>query len=206
MDVHVYVSIWVCSSMYIYSACTVPVYWYGLVSYKASHALRSFYYLLCVPIWVLVIPDSPFKSLWQIPVANQEKLGEKWQWILPKKFLFHTLQGSLKCCKILWHESDGFNAPPKEVVQRNLSPINIHRPQMGFDPRTLGPTASTITTIPPRATSYVCMYVCIYMHACMYVDLQGKCISGYAWKLWGMRRRFEKGKMPSVNREGKFCY
>jgi hypothetical protein len=33
-----------------------------------------------------------------------------------------------------------------------LSPLKIHRPGSGSNPRTLGPVASTLTTSPPRAT------------------------------------------------------
>jgi hypothetical protein len=40
-------------------------YCYGIVSYKASHALRTFPVLLCVPIWVPFIPDSSSRALWQ---------------------------------------------------------------------------------------------------------------------------------------------
>jgi hypothetical protein len=35
--------------------------------YKASHALRPFYDLLCVPIGVVIILDSCTRALWQIP-------------------------------------------------------------------------------------------------------------------------------------------
>jgi hypothetical protein len=35
-----------------------------MVSCKASHALRPYYDLLCIPIWVLIIPDSPAIALW----------------------------------------------------------------------------------------------------------------------------------------------
>jgi hypothetical protein len=62
------------------------------------------------------------------------------------KYLFHTLQGSLTCRKILWHEADGFTSLPKEVVLRILLPLKIHRPQSGLNPRTVGPMPSTITT------------------------------------------------------------
>jgi hypothetical protein len=33
-----------------------------------------------------------------------------------------------------------------------LSPLKIHRPRSGSNPRTLGPVASTLTTSPPRST------------------------------------------------------
>jgi hypothetical protein len=43
--------------------------------------------------------------------VNQEKLGDRWQWILPMKYIFHTPQASLTCRKILRHETDGFTPP-----------------------------------------------------------------------------------------------
>jgi hypothetical protein len=42
-------------------------YPYGVVSHKASHALRPLSDLLCVLIWVKIIPDSSTRDLWQIP-------------------------------------------------------------------------------------------------------------------------------------------
>jgi hypothetical protein len=35
---------------------------------------------------------------------------------------------------------------------RFLSPLKIHQPRSGLNPRTLGPVASTLTTSPPRST------------------------------------------------------
>jgi hypothetical protein len=35
-----------------------------------------------------------------------------------------------------------------------LSPLEIHRPRSGSNPRTLGPVASTLTTSPPRSTNF----------------------------------------------------
>jgi hypothetical protein len=57
----------------------------------------------------------------------------------------------------LRHGTDGFTSPPKEGVLRILSPLKIHHPRPGLNPRTLGPVAGTLTTRPPRATrSQVC--------------------------------------------------
>jgi hypothetical protein len=33
-----------------------------------------------------------------------------------------------------------------------VSPLKIHRPRSGSNPRTLGPVASTLTTSPPKST------------------------------------------------------
>jgi hypothetical protein len=56
--------------------------------------------------------------------ANQQKLGEKWPWILPTKYLCYTPQGFLPY-KILLRGTDGFTSPPKEVVLRICSDVNI---------------------------------------------------------------------------------
>jgi hypothetical protein len=84
--------------------------------------------------------------------VKREKLGEKFGEFLPTKYIFHTLQGSFPCRKILRHGADGFIYLPKEVVLRFLSPLKSHRPLPGLNPRTLGPVASTITARPLRAT------------------------------------------------------
>jgi hypothetical protein len=95
---------------------------YGVVSYKASHIMRPLSYLICVLFWVLIIPDwstelsGIYKQRHLVP--NREKISEKWQWILPTKYLFHGPQGSLTCRKIFEHGNDGFTAPPNEVVMR----------------------------------------------------------------------------------------
>jgi hypothetical protein len=84
-------------------------------------------------------------------VANQEKLGEKCPLILRTSISF-ILQGSFPCRKILRHGANSFTSPPKDVVLRILSILKFHNPRPGLNPRTLGSMASTITTIPPRAT------------------------------------------------------
>jgi uncharacterized membrane protein len=58
-------------------ACTC--YCYGVISYKASHALRPFSDVLCVTIWAIIIPDSFTSALWlqhKHLLANQG-VGEK---------------------------------------------------------------------------------------------------------------------------------
>jgi hypothetical protein len=55
-------------------------YCYEVVWRKESHALQPFSDLLCIPIWVLIIPDSSTRDLLQILAektrANQDKLRE----------------------------------------------------------------------------------------------------------------------------------
>jgi hypothetical protein len=48
--------------------------------------------------------------------------------------------------------ADGFTSSPKEVMRLILSPLKVHSPRPGLNPRTLGPVANTITTRPPRTT------------------------------------------------------
>jgi hypothetical protein len=64
------------------------------------------------------------------------------------KYLLHKL-GFITCRKILRYGTAGFTSPPKEVLLRIL----VHCPRPGFDSRTLGPMASTITARPPRRSS-----------------------------------------------------
>jgi hypothetical protein len=63
--------------------CTIYCtgYCYGVVSYKATHALRPFSNLLFVRIWVLIVPNS---STRESPLANTSrhliaKQGEAWR-------------------------------------------------------------------------------------------------------------------------------
>jgi hypothetical protein len=49
-----------------------------------------------------------------------------------------------------------------------LSPLKIHRPRSGSNPRTLGPVASTLTTSPPRTTFafYFLKIICLNWSPC----------------------------------------
>jgi hypothetical protein len=67
------------------------------------------------------------------------------------KFLFHTV-GIFNMPLNFSTWAHGFISPPKEVCYGFLSPLKIHRPQPGLNPRTLDPMANTVTTRPPRAT------------------------------------------------------
>jgi hypothetical protein len=135
---------------------------YGVVSYKASRALRPSTDLLFVPIWVIIITDSSTRGLCkilaEIPRCGAGKLGEKCPLILPTKYLRHTLQESLTYLKILRHGADSFNCSPKEVMLRILSPLIIHRSRPGMNPWSLGLMASTITTRPRRTATVNARY------------------------------------------------
>jgi hypothetical protein len=55
-------------------------YCYVVVPYKASHTVRQFSDLLCVPIWVLIIPDSYTRALWQVSAETRStESGETWR-------------------------------------------------------------------------------------------------------------------------------
>jgi hypothetical protein len=136
--------------------CVRTGYCYGVVSCKASHALRPFSYLLCVPFWVLIIHDSSTRALLEIPAKTPSSEAGTNLTIhfceFCRKNVCHTSQGSLTCRNILRLETDGFTSLPKEVVLRIF--INT-LPSAGFEPANLGPVASTITTRPPRTTIYM---------------------------------------------------
>jgi hypothetical protein len=67
------------------------------------------------------------------------------------RYLFHTA-GSLTCHKILQHRTTGFACSWRKSCYGFLSPLKIICPQLGVNPQSLGPMASTITTRPPRWT------------------------------------------------------
>jgi hypothetical protein len=75
---------------------------------KRPIQLRSFSDLLCLPIQVLIIPDSSKQitstDTWY---RNRAELGEKCPLILTARYLCHTPQGSLTCRKILHFPPEG---------------------------------------------------------------------------------------------------
>jgi hypothetical protein len=82
--------------------------------------------------------------------VKQEKISQKWPWILPTSISFHTCRDLKTCCKIIWHGADGFMSSPKKSCYGFSSSLKIHCPLPGLNPQTLNPMASTITTRPPR--------------------------------------------------------
>jgi hypothetical protein len=105
------------------------------------------HFLMCVPIWVLIIPDYTTRAdkYQQKHLVSKQGVGDKSPWIVPTKYLCHTPQGSLTCRKILRRGANGFTSPPKEVVLWAFIVLKIHRPRPGLNPRTLCPVASTKT-------------------------------------------------------------
>jgi hypothetical protein len=115
--------------------------------------LRSFD-LLCIPIWVLIIPDSSTRTLAITSrhlVAKLEKVGEKLQWILPVKYLFVPV-GFLHMPQNLMTWDQQLYFPSKEVMLWILI-AQIHCPWPGMNLWTLDPMTSTLTTRSPRVTS-----------------------------------------------------
>jgi hypothetical protein len=62
----------------------------------------------------------------------------------------HTSKGVFIRLKILRHVTNGFTSPPKEGVLRIFVALKNPSPWLGFNPRTLGPMANTLTITPPR--------------------------------------------------------
>jgi hypothetical protein len=124
----------------------------------------GYFLIYCASLTVLVLinPDLSISALWKIPAETPSSeagrnFGERCSLILLVKYLCHTPQGSLKCRKVLRHETDDFTSLPKEVVLRILSPIRIHRPRPGLNPRAIDQLASTITNRPSRTSSLFCL-------------------------------------------------
>jgi hypothetical protein len=63
-------------------------------------------------------PDSSTSAVWlrQRHLAAKKGDGKKICSILLASYLNHAMQGSLTCCKILWHGTFGFTSHPKEDV------------------------------------------------------------------------------------------
>jgi hypothetical protein len=70
----------------------------------------------------------------------------------PCKYLFYTPQGSLTCRKSYDMGPTALLPLRRKSRYGFVSPLKIHRPRPGMNPRTLGTMASTINTRPPRAT------------------------------------------------------
>jgi hypothetical protein len=127
--------------------------WYG--TKRLTHCgYFLLYYASESEFWSLHIqpPEISDSNQQRQLVTKQEKLGKTCLLILQAKYLCHTPQGSLTCRKLERHGADSFTSPPKEVVLRILSPLKIHRPRPGLNPRNFGPMASKITSRPETMT------------------------------------------------------
>jgi hypothetical protein len=122
------------------------------------------FWLLCVPVWFIIIPDSSTSALLRLPletlVAKQEKLREQ---KLPLNFAYSVSRlysyGPLTCRKILRHGSDGYL--PSEGSRRMdfCNPLK-RLSSAGFEPVNLGNNGKHDITRPLRATS-LCDKTCI---------------------------------------------
>jgi hypothetical protein len=63
------------------------------------------------------------------------------------KYLFHTSKGALTCREMLRYGADGFTPIQRKAFCEFLSPLKIHRPRPGLNPRTLGPNTRPLRTI-----------------------------------------------------------
>jgi hypothetical protein len=66
--------------------------------------------------------------------------------------------------KVQQHVVKPFDMGPTALLLRTksccgLSPLKIYRPRSGLNPQTLGPMASTLTTIPRTSNSYLCTVI-----------------------------------------------
>jgi hypothetical protein len=71
-------------------------------------------------------------------VTKQEETWQRSLLILLAKYLCHTPQGSLTCCKILDMGADTFTSPPKEVVLWIFITLKNPSSLAGFEPAYLG--------------------------------------------------------------------
>jgi hypothetical protein len=112
---------------------------FGVVSHKASRALRPFSGVLCSPVWVLMPWFSHPRCL-VVPehLAVKQKGGEKCPWILLTLHLNHATQGSFTCRKILRHGTSCFTSHPKEGVLRIFIAIKKFIALVAFEPASFG--------------------------------------------------------------------
>jgi hypothetical protein len=145
----------VCNSEFI--ILLVTSYCYGVVSYKASHALRQFSDLLCFPISVPIILDSSTRALRQIPAETPStKLGETWREM--ENFADEISLSYSAVFFVMPEKSYDMEPTALRPLRRKarwgfLSPLKTCHPRTCMNPVTFGPVVSTITTRPPTRTS-----------------------------------------------------
>jgi hypothetical protein len=122
-----------------------------MVSYKASHKLRPFSVLLCIPIWVLIMCDLSKRALWQRPAGRNlatksvNFCGRSISVMLRRNFYIpHNLT---TWGRRLYFPSEG--RPATDFY----SP-KTHRARPGLNPRILGTMAITITFRPREWQCY----------------------------------------------------
>jgi hypothetical protein len=130
----------------------VTGYCYGVVSYKASHALQPFSDPLCVPIWVLIIPDPSTRVLWQIIAETPRNLARNIGYFCRRSVSVILSRDTWYAVKSYVMRLTAFLPLRSKACCRFSSQIQIYRSRPRFNPRTLGPVASTLAITPPRTT------------------------------------------------------
>jgi hypothetical protein len=104
---------------------------------------------------LLIIHQSSLAIISAEPFSS--KSGGTWgsKLILPYEVSLSYFEGFLACSKILRHGANDFTSLWSKACCRFLSPLKIHFPRQGLNPRTLGPITITLTTILPRTTTAV---------------------------------------------------
>jgi hypothetical protein len=115
--------------------------------YHTKYPMHCDHFLICCAVHLSFNHPS---VLWLQHRHLVAKLGETWRDMSLKLADVVSLSCYARFFNILQYGADGFTSPPKEGVPRIfISPKNpSSRP--GFNPRTLGPMASTLTISPPR--------------------------------------------------------
>jgi hypothetical protein len=132
---HLYIS--ESSTFLLSNILLITCYCYGVVSYIASHALRTFSDLLCVPIWVLIFYDSIKKALWKITTETPtSEVG----WNLERharQFCLQSVSDIFRneiCRKTSRHGADCLVSSPKEVVVQNFIALKNPSSTTRFEP------------------------------------------------------------------------
>jgi hypothetical protein len=147
------------SSCFLVSSTSALVYCYVVVSCKAFYALQPFSDLLCVLIWILIIPDLSTTALWQIQPETPG--SESWKTLREMEVDFAD--------KISLSYSAGFFSMPYNLptwgrrlyfssegsCATNFYLLKNPSCSAGFEPANLG-SSGTITTRPPRPTQHLC--------------------------------------------------
>jgi hypothetical protein len=85
--------------------------------------------------------------------AKQEKLSSEIMNLALRSIFLRTSYGFLTCRKIFDMAPTALLSLRRNMCCRFLSPLKIHRPRPGFNPRTLGPMASTPAITLPRTAN-----------------------------------------------------
>jgi hypothetical protein len=98
--------------------------------------------------------DKSTKALWQyyqeIHLTKQEELGERNYEFCFTKYFFHISKGSLTFCKIVRHGPSALLPLRTKACCGFFIALKNPSSQPGFNPRTLGPMANTLTITSPR--------------------------------------------------------